>query len=292
MMKKPFLEWSLTLALGVASGQVVTPGKTHAAPEQSHEQIAGAWLIDKPVFALRTADGGVPPLKPAAAKVYQDRQAARAKGDTSFDSATWCASLGMPRMLLVNYPFEVIVRPKQVALLHQWNWWARLVYMPNALDKDASAPPPPGIGPPGGPPGAPPGGPPGAPPGGPPGAPPGARGVAASGEQEIEPTSTGFSQGKWEGDVLVVETDHIANGTLLDSAGMPHSSHLKLVERIRVLGTDVLEDRIRIQDDETFVRPWETLVTYRRQAKASRYEDVCLDRIRAGEPAVREQVKE
>jgi hypothetical protein len=30
------------------------------------------------------------------------------------------------------------------------------------------------------------------------------------------------------------------------------------------------------------------VVTFKRQAKASRDEDVCLDRIQAGEPAVRE----
>jgi len=186
MTKIPFLNWTLALAFGLGLGHAAAPGKAHAASDPSHEQITGAWLIEKPVFALRTADGQEPPLKPDAAKIYQERQTARAKGDTSFDSATWCASLGMPRMLLVDYPFEIVVGPKEVAFLHQWNWWARLVYLPGALDKDASAPPPPGIG---------------GPPGGPPGAPPGA---GTSGEQEVEPTPTGFSQGKWEGDVQTI----------------------------------------------------------------------------------------
>jgi hypothetical protein len=275
MTKTPFLKWAHTLALGVGLTLAINPGIAHAASDPLHEQIAGAWLIEKPVFALRETDGGEPPLKPAAAKIYQQHQAARTKGDTSFDSATWCASLGMPRMLLVDYPFEIVVRPKQVAFLHQWNWWARLVYLPGALDRDPSAPPPPS-----GPPGAPPGGPPGAPPGG------------AAGEQEIGRTSTGFSRGKWEGDVLVIRTDHLTNQTLLDSAGMPHSAHLKLIERIRVLSPDLLEDRIRIQDDETFTRPWESVLTFKRQTGSSRDEDVCLDRIQAGEPAVRETAKE
>jgi hypothetical protein len=283
MTKTSSLKWALTLALGVSLTQAINPGIAHAASDQLHEQIAGAWLIGKPVFALREANGGEPPLKSAAAKIYQEHQAARIKGDTSFDSATWCASLGMPRMLLVDYPFEIVVRPKQVVFLHQWNWWARIVYLPGALDRDPSAPPPPS-----GPPGAPPGGPPGAPPGGPPGAPP--RGAA--GEQEIGRTATGFSRGKWEGDVLVIRTDHLTNQTLLDGAGMPHSAHLKLIERIRVLGPDLLEDRIRIQDDETFIHPWETVLTFKRQTGVSRDEDVCLDRIQAGEPAVRETVKE
>ena len=129
----------LLLAMCLGLGQVLFACGAAAAPAQSQSrgQIAGNWLVEKPVFALRSADGSEPPLKAAAAKVYRERQAARASGDTSFDGGTWCASLGMPRMLLVDYPFEIIVRPKMVAFLHQWNWWARLVYMPGALVKGA-----------------------------------------------------------------------------------------------------------------------------------------------------------
>jgi hypothetical protein len=304
MRKTTSFRFGLAVALAFGGYGAAISNQAHAESSQSHDQIAGAWLIEKPVFALRAVGGGEPPLKPAAAKIYQDRQKARANGDTSFDSATWCASLGMPRMMLVNYPFEIIVRPKHVAFLSDWNWWARIVYMPGSYDKNASAPPPPGISearaagappaggpPPGGPPagGPPPGGPPpGGPAGGPPGGPPGFQFGAPGAAREPEPGSTGFAQGNWEGDTLVITSDHFSGKTLLDSAGMPHSKDLKLIERIRLIGPDVLEDRIRFEDAETFTKPWEALVTFKRQAKAGRGEDVCLDRVQAGEPAVRE----
>jgi hypothetical protein len=103
-----------------------------------------------------------------------------------------------------------------------------------------------------------------------------------------DPSAMGFSQGKWQGDVLHVQTDKVIETSLLDSAGMPHGSNLKIDERLRLRSPDVLENRIRIEDAETFTKPWETVVTYRRQAGAPPYEDVCLDRIHNGQPAVKE----
>ncbi|PNG24385.1 hypothetical protein [Methylocella silvestris] len=290
MIKKTSFKFGLAAA--VALGAAAT---ACFAAQAAQEMIDGVWLVQNPTLALRAADGSAPPLKPEAEKIYRERQAARAKGDASFDSATWCASLGAPRMFLVNYPFEIIVRPKHVAFLSDWNWWARIVYMPGSYDKNASAPPPPGIsearagggGPPAG--GPPPGGPPpGGPAGGPPGGPPGFQFGAPGAAREPEPGSTGFAQGNWEGDTLVIKSDHFSGKTLIDSAGMPHSKDLKLIERVRLIAPDVLEDRIRFEDAETFTKPWEAVVIFKRQSKVSRGEDVCLDRIQAGEPAVRE----
>lgn len=292
MTRKALFNASAAIALAIGLSAAASPAAAQFANSPAQQEFSGAWRIEKPVFAIRTIEGEEPPLKPEAATIYRERQALRAKGETWFDSATWCASLGTPRMMLIDYPFELIVRPQQVLILSDWNWWARIIYMPGSLDPDATAPPPPGIG---GPPGAGPGGPPpgGPPPGGPPpGAPPFGPPPSSATEQVIEPTATGFSQGHWEGDVLVVETDHLIDRTLLDSAGMPHSRDLKVTEWFRMASPDVLEVRMRFEDPQTFSRPWETLVTYRRQASASRTEDVCLDRIKAGEPAVREAVKE
>jgi hypothetical protein len=98
----------------------------------------------------------------------------------------------------------------------------------------------------------------------------------------------GYSQGHWDGDVLDIQTTHLFDMTLLDNAGMPHSGDLRLTEHLRLISKDVLEDRLRFEDPATFTKPWETVVTYRRQQSAPRNEDVCLDRIRRGQPAVKE----
>jgi len=231
----------------------------------ARDQFNGVWRIEKPVFALRTDAGKAPPLQPEAEKSYREHRAARAAGDTSFDSATWCSSLGYPRALLVNYPFEIIVRPQHVVFLHEWNWWHRIVYLDGALsDQDASV--------------------------GPAGITVDVPGAVKVKPQDI-PGSMGTALGKWEGDTLVVNTSNLIETTLLDSAGMPHSDELKLTEKWRLRSPNVLESRIRFDDPATFTQPWETVITFKRQAKTWQEEDVCLDRIKAGQPAVKETMK-
>lgn len=261
---------------------------SQAFQAQAADSVAGVWRIEAPVKAVRTVDGKEPPLKPEAAQTYRRHIAARKAGDTSFDSATWCASVGMPRAMFIDSPFQIVVSDPYVAFLHEWNWWARVVYLAGAIDPSAAAAaardlPPEGEGPP---PGA------GPPPGE--GPPPGA-GPPPEELQAGDPIDEGalkgpmgISRGHWEGDALVVETQDIGPLTLIDGAGLPHSDALKVTETLRLRGPDILEDRIRFEDPEVFTRPWETVVTYRRQLGVRIQEDVCLDRIRDGSPAVKE----
>jgi hypothetical protein len=89
----------LVIALAAASG-----------PLWAQSELTGIWHIDKPVAALHTANGGEPPLRAEAANRYRTHIAERRHADTSFDSATWCASVGMPRIMTINSPFEIVVR--------------------------------------------------------------------------------------------------------------------------------------------------------------------------------------
>jgi hypothetical protein len=56
---------------------------------------------------------------------------------------------------------------------------------------------------------------------------------------------------------------------------------MKLTERLRLVDADTLEDRITIDDAAYFRRPWDAVVTYKRQPAALFSEDVCLDRLKA-----------
>jgi hypothetical protein len=94
-----------------------------------------------------------------------------------------------------------------------------------------------------------------------------------------------ISNGKWEDDTLVVTTEGFSDNTLVDNL-VPHGYDLKLTERIRLKDADTLEDRITIEDPEYFTRPWETVVTYKRQPDAAFAEDVCLDRLWSGQPTL------
>jgi hypothetical protein len=104
------------------------------------------------------------------------------------------------------------------------------------------------------------------------------------------PLTMGFPVGTWEGDTLVIRTVGLIDVTHLDAAGLPHSEDLVLTERLRVLPDGRLENRIRIEDPETFDEPWETVLTFRRDGNARVTDDICPDRIANGEPAVRAEL--
>lgn len=100
----------------------------------------------------------------------------------------------------------------------------------------------------------------------------------------LVPTMTGESVGRWEGDTLVATTTDISERVLLDDL-LPHSVDITVTERFRLIDPDTLENRITIDDPEYYTKPWEAVVTYKRQPDAVFPEDVCLDRIEAGQPA-------
>ncbi len=62
----------------------------------------------------------------------------------------------------------------------------------------------------------------------------------------------GFPVGHCEGDTLVIRTVGLSDVTVLDATGLPHSDRMVLTERLRVLPDGRLEDRITIEDPDTF----------------------------------------
>jgi hypothetical protein len=104
------------------------------------------------------------------------------------------------------------------------------------------------------------------------------------------PLTMGFPVGHWEDDTLVIRTVGLSDVAVLDASGLPHSEQIVLTERLRVLPDGRLEDRLTVDDAETFARPWETVLFFQRDAAARVTDDVCPDRIANGEPAVRKEV--
>ena len=102
--------------------------------------------------------------------------------------------------------------------------------------------------------------------------------------QGLVPTMTGKSKGRWEGDTLVSVMEGGSDRTLVDDL-VPHGYDLKVTERYRLIDANTLEDRITIEDPAFFTKPWDAVVTYKRQPAAIFAEDICLDRIGAKQPA-------
>ncbi|HUK37370.1 MAG TPA: hypothetical protein VLV86_25815 [Vicinamibacterales bacterium] len=69
-------------------------------------------------------------------------------------------------------------------------------------------------------------------------------------------TWLGDSIGHWEGDTLVVETVGQTDKSWLDESGIPHSTEMKVTERITRPDFGHLDITHIIDDPKTFSRPW------------------------------------
>ncbi len=70
-------------------------------------------------------------------------------------------------------------------------------------------------------------------------------------------TMMGYSVGHWDGDTLVVETNGLDDSAILDEAGTPHSTQLKVTERLRKIDEgSLLEDTLTFDDPIAYTKPW------------------------------------
>ena len=77
-----------------------------------------------------------------------------------------------------------------------------------------------------------------------------------------EPTWLGYSIGKWDGDVLVVDTVGFNDETLLDDGGYPHTDALHITERFRRKDFGHMEIAVTIDDPKAYTRPWGITIPY------------------------------
>ena len=78
----------------------------------------------------------------------------------------------------------------------------------------------------------------------------------------------GWSNGRWEGETLVVDTTGFNDQTWFDRAGNFHSDALHVVERVTARSPDTLMYDVTIEDPNVFTRPWKmSMPLYRRVEK-------------------------
>jgi hypothetical protein len=72
----------------------------------------------------------------------------------------------------------------------------------------------------------------------------------------VPPTFLGHTVGRWDGDTLVTDTIGFNDLTWLDSMGHPHSTALRVEERIRRLDQETLEIQFLFEDPKAYTQPW------------------------------------
>lgn len=90
---------------------------------------------------------------------------------------------------------------------------------------------------------------------------------------DIVPGYNGYSVGRWEGSTLVVETRGVREDVrFLD---IPHSSAMKVIERLRLIAPDLLEEHIVIEDPAALAKPYTFTWRYKKNQTYQLAEYVC-----------------
>jgi len=202
--------------------------------------LAGIWKIASPQQSFKP-EGGTIPFTEMGKTAYEENKQHRDKGEyEEYDyTLSRCSSPGTPRIMLTPQRFEIFQRPNLIMIAFEWNRVRRQILLPGLPPQEDRL---------------------------------------ASSSAKLVGSMMGTSQGHWEGDTLVVNTSMFSEETLVDDL-VPHGYDMKVTERIHLKDANTLEDRLTIEDPEYFTKPWQTVVTYKRQPMAIIPEDVCLDRL-------------
>jgi len=94
--------------------------------------------------------------------------------------------------------------------------------------------------------------------------------------KKVDPAPTesymGWSEGRWDGDTLVVDVTGFNDKTWFDRAGNFHSEDLHVIERYTPASREVLNYQATIEDAKVFTRPWKmSFPLYRRMEKNAQF---------------------
>ena len=94
-------------------------------------------------------------------------------------------------------------------------------------------------------------------------------------ETDANPSWMGYSVGRWEGDILVVESFGFNDRSWLDRDGHPHSEALRTTERYRRRDFGHMEIEITLNDPQVYTRPWTVALSAELMADTDLLESVC-----------------
>ncbi len=94
---------------------------------------------------------------------------------------------------------------------------------------------------------------------------------------ELDPTYSGHSIGRWEGDTLVVDTVGLREDVPLDFSYLPHGPNTRIIERFRAVSPGVMVVDVTVEDPDVFETPWKYQNVYHHKPDYRLGEYVCLE---------------
>ena len=93
--------------------------------------ISGTWVARTSNRTIAPVDGGPTPFLPWASTYFDERAAAEKSGMPLFDTNASCLPSGVPRVLPVPYPLDIVQTPEQTIIAIEVMHSFRIVHMDN-----------------------------------------------------------------------------------------------------------------------------------------------------------------
>jgi hypothetical protein len=92
-----------------------------------------------------------------------------------------------------------------------------------------------------------------------------------------QPSWSGYSSGKWEGDTLVVQSIGFRDDLWLDMKGDPLTEGAKITERFRRPDFGSLQIEITVNDPKAYTKPWTVTLREALQVDTELADEICLE---------------
>ena len=108
-----------TLISTLAAGAALAALPALAQAQAGHPNFTGVWTVTPYSGSLKPVDGKPAPLNAKGKAEYAAHVAAAKTGDKHWDETTICIPEGLPRIMTINEPFEIMQRDKAVYFVAQ-----------------------------------------------------------------------------------------------------------------------------------------------------------------------------
>lgn len=92
---------------------------------------------------------------------------------------------------------------------------------------------------------------------------------------DMQPAWYGYSIGRWDGDVFVVDSAGFTDKTWLDDSGYPNTEAMHAQERFRRIDFGHMVLEVTVDDPKAYTRPWTVTIPLELMPDTELIEDVC-----------------
>jgi hypothetical protein len=234
-LRNPFISGLLAVMALLALSLIVL-GQTARTSRSSSDvtataahDLSGVWMGSRTAITISSQEPLLTPWADAKFKAAKPGYGPHATADSG-DPILSCLPPGVPRIMLIPFPMQIVQTTGQIIMLFEYDHFVRVIYTDRKVHP-----------------------------------------------KDLDATWMGDSIGKWDKDTFIVDTVGLKDQSWLDMVGHPHSDVLHVIERLRRVDHETLQDEITIDDPKAYKKPWSGTLAYKLRPSWHLIEYICED---------------